>query len=332
MAFDTALTTLLEIRHPILLAPMAVASGGALAAAVSDAGGLGFIGVGYADERWIEAEFQAAGSSPVGVGFITWHLLREPHRLEVALAHKPAAVIFSFGDCSPFIDAVKRAGAKVLMQVQTLAAAREAARLGADAIVAQGTEAGGHGGGRGTLPLVAAVVDAVAPIPVVAAGGIADGRGLAAALTLGAAGVLMGTRFYASTEALGHAEAKARLISGEGDATVRTTVFDRVRGYAWPTPYTGRALTNDFVRAYHGRESELDERMAEERERYAAAAAAGDLATAVVWAGENVDLIHDIAPAGEIVHRVVEQAQRAIAAAALSFHAAPSAYQDTQAD
>ncbi|TAM60643.1 nitronate monooxygenase, partial [bacterium] len=259
MAFRTALTELLEIRHPLLLAPMAVVSGGALAAAISDAGGLGFIGVGYADERWIEAQFQVAGKSRVGIGFITWHLHQQPRRLDVALAHKPAAVMFSFGDYAPFIERVKRAGAKVIVQVQTLAAAREAARLGADAIVAQGTEAGGHGASRGTLPLVAAVVDAVTPIPVVAAGGIADGRGLAATLMLGATGVMMGTRFYASAEALGSADAKARLLSGEGDATVRTTIFDRVRGYAWPAPFTGRALTNDFIRTYHGRESTLEE-------------------------------------------------------------------------
>ena len=138
--------------------------------------------------------------------------------------------MLSFGDPAPFVPPIRAAGARLILQVQTLADARAAAALGADVVVAQGAEAGGHGAKRATLPLVPAVVDAIAPTPVAAAGGIADGRGLAAALVLGAAGVLAGTRFYASREALGHAAAKARLVEGAGDATLRTTVFDLVRG------------------------------------------------------------------------------------------------------
>ena len=212
MEFRTALTDLFGIRHPILLAPMGGVAGGALAAAVSRAGGLGLLGPGYHDEAWIEREFAAADGLPVGIGFITWHLARHPDRLRAALAHKPVAVMLSFGDPAPFVPSIQAAGAKLVLQVQTLADARAAAALGADVVIAQGAEAGGHGAKRATLPFVPAVVDAIAPTPVAAAGGIADGRGMAAALVLGAAGVLVGTRFYACNEALGHPAAKARLV------------------------------------------------------------------------------------------------------------------------
>jgi nitronate monooxygenase len=312
MAFRTALTDLLGIRHPILLAPMGRISGGALAAAVSRAGGLGLLGPGYDDEAWIEREFAAAAGAPIGIGFITWHLARHPDRLRAALAHKPVAVMLSFGDPAPFVQAVRAAGAKLILQVQTLADARAAAALGADVVVAQGAEAGGHGATRGTLPLVPAVVDAIAPTPVAAAGGIADGRGLAAALVLGAAGVLVGTRFYASREALGHAAAKARLVAGGGDATLRTRVFDLVRGLDWPTRFTGRALENQLSGRWHGREAELHADLEAEQERYAAADQTGDVSRAVVWASEAIDLIRDLPPAAELVGRMVREAGAAL--------------------
>jgi nitronate monooxygenase len=312
VAFRTALTELFGIRHPILLAPMGAVSGGALAAAVSRAGGLGLIGAGYDDAAWIEREFAAAEGAAVGIGFITWHLARHPDRLQVALARKPVAVMLSFGDPTPFVAPIRAARARLILQVQTLADARAAAALGADVVVAQGAEAGGHGAKRGTLPLVPAVVDAIAPTPVAAAGGIADGRGLAAALVLGAAGVLVGTRFYASAEALGHPAAKARLVDDGGDATVRTAVFDLVRGYDWPARFTGRALQNRLCERWHGREAELRARVGEERERYLAAAEVGDVSSAVVWASEAVDLIRDLPPAAAIVERMVNEASAAL--------------------
>ncbi|MGQ0665295.1 MAG: NAD(P)H-dependent flavin oxidoreductase [Pseudomonadota bacterium] len=316
MAFKTALTDLFAIAHPILLAPMGAVSGGALAAAVSRAGGLGLIGPGYLGAEWIAREFDAAEGARVGIGFITWDLANNPGRLDAALTRRPAAVMLSFGDPTPFLAPIKRAGAKLILQVQTLADARAAARLGADVVVAQGTEAGGHGAARALFAFVPAAVDAVAPVPVVAAGGIADGRGLAAALALGAAGVLVGTRFYAAAESLGHPEAKARLVAGQGDGTLRTRVFDIARGLDWPPPITGRALRNDFADAWHDRVAGLEADPAAARERYASAAALGDFSTAVVWAGEGVDLIRDVTPAGEIVERMVAEARSALGAAA----------------
>ncbi len=201
---QTSLTKLLNIRHPILLAPMNACAGGTLAAAVTEAGGLGLIGGGVADAGWLETEFTQVGNSKVGVGFITWLLAEQPKALEVALDHQPSAIMLSFGDHTPFVDAIKKADVPLICQTQTVAQAVHAAATGADVIVAQGQEAGGHGmTTRGTMTLAPAVADAIGPdVPVVAAGGIADGRGLAAALMLGCAGVLMGTRFIASDESL----------------------------------------------------------------------------------------------------------------------------------
>jgi len=220
MPLRTRLTELLAIRHPVVLAPMGGTAGGKLAAAVSEAGGLGLIGGGRSDAEWLEREFAAAGNQRVGCGFITWGLAQQPELLDRALTHAPVAIMLSFGDASPFIARIKSAGIPVICQIQSLAQARQVLQEGADIIVAQGSEAGGHGAVRATLPLVPAVVDAVAAsrrdVPVVAAGGIADGRGLAAALMLGAAGVLMGTRFHAAEESLLPRAAKHRIVSGSG--------------------------------------------------------------------------------------------------------------------
>ncbi len=202
----TRLTQMLGIEHPIISAPMGRVAGGRLAAAVSRAGGLGLIGGGYGDAEWLEREFAAAEDSRIGCGFITWSLATQPHLLDLVLAHAPAAVVLSFGELEPFAERIKAAGAKLICQVQTLALAREAVAAGADVVVAQGAEAGGHGFERATFTLVPEIADYLAHAApdtlLVAAGGIADGRGLAAALMLGADGVLVGSRFLASTEVL----------------------------------------------------------------------------------------------------------------------------------
>jgi len=311
-ALSTSLTRVLGIDLPVLGAPMGGVSGGRLAAAVSAAGGLGLIGAGYGDAQWIHGAFDDAGGAPVGIGFITWYLERHPDQLWAALEHAPAAVVLSFGDAAPHVEAIRSAGARLLMQVQTLAEARRALALGADAIVAQGADGGGHGRSRGTFALVPAVADVAGDTPVVAAGGVADGRGLAAALMLGASGVLIGTRLYASEEALGNQDAKRALVAASGDDTVRTRVFDIVRGYDWPEGYTGRALENAFVRRWHGHEDALEQALPAERERYHEAAGQGDVTAAVVWAGEAVDTISRVEPAGAIVERMVSEALRSL--------------------
>ena len=146
---QTALTRHLNIEHPVILAPMANTAGGALAAAVTQAGGLGLIGGGYGDDGWLRAQFAQAGNTRVGIGFITWSLARQPELLTLALDHEPAAIMLSFGDHTPFVDAIKKAGVILICQVQTLQQAVHAAQSGADIIVAQGQEAGGHGGSGG---------------------------------------------------------------------------------------------------------------------------------------------------------------------------------------
>lgn len=323
MPITTRLTERLGVRHPILLAPMDVVADGRLAAAVSHAGGFGIIGGGYGDAAWLVREMDAAGDARVGVGFITWSLARQPHLLDLVLERRSPAVMLSFGEVQPHADKIKAAGALLLCQVQTVDQARQAIAQGADVLVAQGAEAGGHGMARSTLALVPAVVDVAGDIPVAAAGGIADGRGLAAALMLGADGVLMGTRFYASQEAAALAAAKDRLVAASGDATIRSVLFDIVRRNVWPAPYTGRVLANRFTERWRGREVELLQRQAEEAVRYDAARTAGDFDTAAVIAGEAVDLIGDIPPAGEIVERVATEAEALLMRASNRFRVTP---------
>ncbi len=311
----TKLTDVLSVRHPVVLAPMDVVAGGRLAAAVTAAGGLGLIGGGYGNAEWLTREFEEAGVARVGVGFITWSLAKQPSLLDMALERRPVAVMLSYGDPAPFADRIKRAGAVLICQVQTVAMARDAVARGADILVAQGAEAGGHGVARGTMALVPAVVDAVgADVPVAAAGGIADGRGLAAAMMLGASGVLLGTRFFASEEALGHPAAKERICRASGDETVRSIVFDISRRNVWPAPFTGRVLRNAHADRWIGREIELLRNVEVEAARYAAAREAGDFDIAAVIAGEAADLIEDVLPAAVIVERVVSEAVRLLAA------------------
>lgn len=318
---DTALTRMFGLRHPIVLGPMGGVSGGRLAAAVSNAGGLGLVGGGYGDPQWLRTELNcvaATARAPWGVGLITW--AANADIVALALTYRPHAFMLSFGDPLPYVAAIKAAGCKVICQVQDLDAARQAHDAGADLIVAQGTEAGGHGGARSTLPLVPAVVDLVAPIPVVAAGGIADGRGLAAALMLGAQGALIGTRFYACTEALGHERAKQCIAEADGGRTARTRVFDIVRGYDWPGGYTGRALVNPFMRRWHGQEDALATNVHAERTAFYKAAQEGDVDTAMVWAGEAVDLIDRVEDAATLVELIGRGAEAQLRASSRWLH------------
>ena len=310
----TPLCELLGIRHPLLLAPMAGVAGGALAAAISRAGGLGIIGGGYGDPEWLGAELARAGDARVGVGFITWRLDACVGLLDMALEHGVAAVLLSFGEVAPYAARVHDAGARLIAQVQSVAQAHAALAAGADVIVAQGGEAGGHAGQRATLPLVPAVVDIAGTCPVVAAGGIADGRGLAAALVLGAQGAMLGSRFYASAESLAGSAARARVLEAGGDETVRSPVFDALRGWEWPAGYALRTLANETTARHAADPDGFAAALASERDRYARAQALGDVAQAAVIVGEAADLLHDAPPAATLVRRIVGEAAAALAA------------------
>lgn len=308
----TPICDLLGIDIPILSAPMGgVVAGGRLAAAVSAAGGLGLIGASTPlGNDWLRAQVELVRSltdKPFGVGFIS-HLPTVNALSETARELRVRIVCHSFVDPAPFMPALRDAGAIVISQVGTVALALKAAEAGVDIIVAQGTEAGGHTGRIATFPLVPAVVDAVSPIPVIAAGGIADGRGLAAALMLGAQGVLMGTRFIATPECEGRPTTRARVVeAGTGD-TVLTEVFDLAKGMAWPEGVLGRSLANSFLRTWHGREAELRSWTSEQRLVYRDRADE-DPDVADVYAGEASGLIHSVEPAADVVRRIAADAE-----------------------
>jgi nitronate monooxygenase len=312
MSLLTALTELFSIEHPIVLAPMGGSSGGALAAAVSNGGGLGLIGGGYGDPAWLDRELAIVAAQtdrPWGVGFLSWAV--RPDVVERVLQHRPHAVMLSFGDPAPLAAPVKRAGVKLIIQVTGLDEARQALDVGADVVIAQGAEAGGHGGGRSTLPFVPVVVDIAAPTPVLAAGGIADGRGLAAALALGAAGALMGTRFLATFESAAAAATVKAILAGAGEDTERGRVLDIGRGAAWPARYPGRALRNAFTDQWRGREAEL-ERDDAARTACRAGVERGDPDFVPVWASEAIDLITEVASAADLVGVVAGEAEAAL--------------------
>ena len=321
MTIKTRLTAAFGLRHPIILAPMDPASGGALAAAVARGGGLGLIGGGYGRREHLEAEFARAGNERVGCGFITWSMAQDPSLLDLALEHRPAAIMLSFADPGPFAPRVHEAGVPLICQVHTLEHVRRALDAGAAVLVAQGTEAGGHGlQARSTFAFVPAVADLLSRLSpgtmLAAAGGIADGRGLAAALALGADGVLMGTRFWATQEAMIHPAAKRRVLAADGDETIRTRVYDIVRGKPWPSGYTGRLMRNGFIEAWHGREEELGREQPERLAAFEAAHEAGDYDVANVTVGEAIGLIDDLPPAAELVERVAREAEACLGAVA----------------
>lgn len=316
MTLSTRFTELLSVEHPIALAPMGGSAGGLLAAAVSNGGGIGLLGGGPGDREWLAREsaiVAARTDKPWGIGFLSWAI--DVDTVVRALDHQPHAVMLSFGDPGPFAAPVKAVGVPLIVQVTDLDEARRAAEVGADVIVAQGSEAGGHGrGGRGTFAFVPAVVDLVAPTPVLAAGGIADGRGLAAALALGAAGALIGTRFQATHEAIVSDEVKRAIVGGQGADTERTRVLDVARGSRWPATYTARVLRNAYVERWRGREDELA-RDHEARRAYVAAIEGNDVDAVSIWCSEAIDLIDDVEPAADLVGRLAVDAAAALARA-----------------
>lgn len=312
----TRLTERFGLRHPVISAPMALAAGGRLAAAVSRAGGLGMIGGGYADPDWTEREYAEAGNEGVGCGFITWSLAQHPESLGIALSHAPRALFLSFGDPNLFAPAIHAAGVPLICQVQTLEDARAALDAGAMTLVAQGAEAGGHGERRATMTLVPEVADLLAArapdVLLCAAGGVADGRGLAAALSLGADGAVVGTRFWATEECLAAPGLKKAALAATGDDTLRTKTVDVVRGKDWPGRFDIRVMKNAFTDRWHADLAGLKAEAGAVGEAWGRAAAAGDATLANPIVGEATGLLHDLPPAAVALERLVAEAEAVI--------------------
>ena len=320
---ETSVTRALGIEHPIIQAPIGGVSVPALAGAVSNAGGLGMMAVGFLSPDEIRAaiaELRALTDRPFGINLI----IDEPQeeRLDAALEAGARVISFFWGDPAPYLEAVHRAGGTAMLTLGSAAEARRAVDQGIDIVVAQGWEAGGHVWGEvSTLVLVPAVVDAVPDTPVVAAGGIADGRGLAAVLALGAGAAWMGTRFLMSEEAPAHPVWKGRGLEAAETDTFHGQLFD----IGWPEA-NHRVIRNSTVDAWvaAGRpasgkrpgEGEVLARRPDGREvvRYTSISPRdtldGRIEALSLWSGQSVGLVHDVLPATEIVRRTVAEAER----------------------
>lgn len=311
----TELTRRWGLEVPIVQAPMAGVSGGALAGAVSAAGGLGMVPVGpTTGPDWLaEQAALARRSGKFGVGLLLWAVEAHPEQFDNALAERPFLLSLSFGDPTPYVARCHDAGVLAVAQVQTVAMAERAVEAGVDAVVVQGTEAGGHTGSVGTLPLLEAVLHRLSSdVLVLAAGGIATGRGVAAALAMGASGAWIGTRFVATDEALSPQAAKQAIVGAAETETLLTHVFDVVQDVPWPDQFPGRALRNAFGDRWHGRAEELASSLPDARREFEAARAAGDLRVAHVYAGQAAGAIDDVVPAAELVRRLVTDAERCL--------------------
>jgi NAD(P)H-dependent flavin oxidoreductase YrpB (nitropropane dioxygenase family) len=318
----TPLCDLLQIDHPIALGGMGSVYAPELVAAVSGAGGLGAMGCHYLTPEQVHvgtAAIRKLTNRPFALNFLLFDL--EEDVFASALALRPAVIAFAWPspeqDAKQYVERAHGAGCKVTFMAGGVPEAVRAAKAGADVIIAQGTEGGGHVGWQTTMTLVPMVVDAVAPIPVLAAGGIADGRGLAAAIMLGA-GVLLGTRFLASTESSLHPNFKQAILDSDGHDTLLSEIPDVAAGLVWPGAMS-RSRRNRFIERWAGREWALRQRQVEAKAALQAARKTGEVEEAVLSMGQDAGLIHDIAPAAEIVTRIAEEAERILTDRAARF-------------
>ena len=328
---DNRLTRQFNLTSPLVLAPMALASGGALAAAWARGGALGLVGGGYGDLEWTRREYHgavalllddAAMRARLGCGFMSWKLEEDCSAFDWLLDQpdRPAAVMLSFGDPARWIKRLSDAGIPAICQIQRAEQVAQAVDAGAMAIVAQGAEAGGHGMnsalGRSSFTLVPEVADMLAKrggdALLIGAGGVCDGRGLAAMLMLGADGAMIGSRAWATTESLAAEKAKQVALRATGDETMRSGIFDILREKNWPKPYDFRALRNHLHRQWEGREDVLAAAPDEARRIYRAAVAAEDFDGAHVTVGEGVGTIYDICTSAELIARISAEAEASL--------------------
>lgn len=314
----TRVCDLLGIQHPIFLGGL---GGGhtrpEMVAAVSEAGGFGAQGCHALSVQQIHdaaAAIRSRTQKPFAFNFLLF--LTEEECFAAALKEKPAAIAFAWprpsDDLRRYIARAHDAGCKVTLMAGGVPEAERGAEAGADVIVAQGTEGGGHVGWMATMVLTPMVVDAVSPVPVLAAGGIADGRGLAAALMLGADGALLGTRFLASREAPLHDNYKQAIVDSDGHDTLLTEIPDLAAGVVWPGAMS-RAKRNKFVERWAGREWALRQHQTEVLAQVQAARKIGDVDEAPLSYGQDAGLIRDIRPIGDIVRRIAREAEEVLA-------------------
>ena len=313
----TPFCELFDLDAPILQAAIWPATSPELVAAVSNAGALGTVAGIFSSADGLRAQIERVrelSDRPFVVNHVVSSL--DEDAFQATLDARPAGVSFALGDPGELVERAHAAGAKAIQQVHTVSQAREAAALGVDVVIAQGSEAGGQGmaGGIGTMALVPQVVDAVAPIPVLAAGGVADGRGLAAALVLGAAGANVGTRFLASEEAGADESWKQRILAAESEHTVRFETWGAIVPPPGPGAYdvVPRVIRTDFVTEWETRPTEA----AAESERLLgeimAAVREGRAHELLPFTGQTAGLIADVRPAAKIVEELVAGAEQAI--------------------
>ena len=310
----TRITELLGVQYPIVSSPMTNHSGGRLAAAVSQAGGLGTFGGIHTDGAdWVRKQINYIRSQtekPFGIGFITHFIPDALASFEVALEERVPVIAFSFADPGPWLQRAKDAGATTLCQIQTLKDAREAVAAGADVLVAQGNEAGGHTGRMSLLPFLTRLLDEFPDLPVMASGGISNGRALAAILSAGADGAWVGTPFLATPEAVEVPEAfKNRVVESDGEDTIFTRVYDVLGDSPWPEGVAGRVFHNRFVQKWDGRDNEIRDRREELISDAAEAWANADPEMASVYMGESAGSVTSIRPAAEVLRDICDQAE-----------------------
>jgi NAD(P)H-dependent flavin oxidoreductase YrpB (nitropropane dioxygenase family) len=309
----TRICELLGILHPIVLGGMGTATTAPLVAAVSNAGGFGTLGTSAFNAATLETEIASIRErteKPFGINHLLFQIQEE--MFAVTLRAQPTVTAFAWArkdqDLGAYFERAHGAGSKVMHMAGEVAEAARAAEAGADVIVAQGTEAGGHVGWMASLPLVPMIVKAVAPLPVLCAGGIADGRGLAAALALGAEGVLVGTRFMATPEAPIHPNFKQAIVDSDGHDTVLTEIPDLASQRVWPGAMS-RARRNQFIQRWSGREWALRQNAREIGRQVQAARAAGDVDNASLSFGQDAGLIDSIKSVKEVVLDMIGEAE-----------------------
>ncbi|WP_108811734.1 nitronate monooxygenase [Sphingorhabdus sp. Alg231-15] len=326
----TRFTDHFDLTLPLALAPMALASGGDLASACAQAGTLGLVGGGYGDLDWTSREYliaveaigdDAAAMKRLGCGFISWKLAEDSNALNWLIDnHQPAAIMLSFGDPRPFSKQIIESGATLICQIHSLKDLPPAIEAGAKIIVAQGTEAGGHGAtqnlGRGTFSFISETADWLATHApetcLLGAGGIADGRGLAAALVLGADGVMMGSRFWATKECLANPQAKVIATQTDGDNTARSSVFDILRRKNWPESFDFRAIRNDLYRQWEDRIDVLRNNPQEGRAAYDDGVRQADFNRAHIGIGESAGMISNVPDAATLIGDIESEMKSAL--------------------